>query len=363
VDAVLLGEPMSFWREHMPRGMYLRSGLDWHLDPGNRLTIEAYLEQQGLRPADVEPLSLDFYLGYTRWFAEQAGIHPQPQLVERLDQTADGNLVATLADGASISARRVVLALGMGYFPHIPPEYVALLPAGRYAHTCDLVDLEQLAGKRCLIVGGRQSAFEWAALLGEAGAAEVHLTYRHPTPAFTTSDWSWVSPIVEDMVDNPGWFRALTLEQKTEVQQRLWAEGRLKLEPWLAERIASARLWPGTRIGACDVRQDGALDVTLDSGQILTVDQIILATGYKVDIARVPLLRNGNLLAQIETRDGYPVLDERFGSSVPGLFFTSFAAGQAFGPFFGFTVSARTAARILGAALLQPEPRAIAGRG
>ena len=26
------GSPMSFWYEHMPEGMYLRSACDWHLD-------------------------------------------------------------------------------------------------------------------------------------------------------------------------------------------------------------------------------------------------------------------------------------------------------------------------------------------
>jgi hypothetical protein len=65
---------------------------------------------------------------------------------------------------------------------------ISLLFRGPHSHTCDLVDFAGLRGKRCLIVGGRQSAFEWAALIHEAGAAAVHVCYRHDTPAFKTAD-------------------------------------------------------------------------------------------------------------------------------------------------------------------------------
>jgi hypothetical protein len=34
IDTVVLGQPMVFWREKMPEGMFLRSGPDWHLDAG-----------------------------------------------------------------------------------------------------------------------------------------------------------------------------------------------------------------------------------------------------------------------------------------------------------------------------------------
>src|SRR5213083_2117131 len=32
IDTVAVGRPMGFWKEHMPAGMFLRSGPDWHLD-------------------------------------------------------------------------------------------------------------------------------------------------------------------------------------------------------------------------------------------------------------------------------------------------------------------------------------------
>ena len=57
-------------------------------------------------------------------------------------------------------------------------------------------------------------------------------------------------------------------------------------------------------------------------------------------------------LNRLEIRNGFPVLDEHFGTNIPGLFMTSMAAVQDFGPFFAFTVSVRTSAMLIGQATL-----------
>ena len=55
IKHLMAGKPMEFWLKHMPRGMYLRSACDWHLDPQNIHTIESFLESRGQTPRDVEP--------------------------------------------------------------------------------------------------------------------------------------------------------------------------------------------------------------------------------------------------------------------------------------------------------------------
>ncbi len=192
IEHAIVGEPMGFWKRNMPSGMFLRSACDWHLDPLEIHTIEEFVRRQGKTPADVEPLSLEFYLAYARWFQEQKGIEPIPAVVRRLDrENGDrAGFRAVFEDRRSTRARRVAVAVGFRYFQNVPAELAERLPAGRYAHTCDLVDFRDLKGKRCLILGGRQSAFEWTALLHEAGAATVDVSYRHPTPAFAAADWS-----------------------------------------------------------------------------------------------------------------------------------------------------------------------------
>ncbi len=354
IEHVIVGKTMDFWDSNMPAGMYLRSGCDWHYDPFDKDTIERYLETQHLKPGDVEPLAIDFYLGYCKWFQTQKGISVFPARIERLDYHNDGSpfFEAILQDGKTIVARNVVLALGFGYFKNIPEPYPALFPPGRFAHTCDLVEFAPLKGKRVLIIGGRQSAFEWAAMINEQGADTVYLSYRHATPAFEPADWSWVNPLVEAIVANPDWFRRMTAEEKDRVNRRLWAEGRLKLEPWLAKRITrdTIKLFPQSQVTACRELAGGELEVRVN-GQTIEVDHIILATGYKVNVSQIPLLATGNILTQLEIQDGYPILDDHLQSSVPGLFFTSMCAVQDFGPFFGFTVAVRTSAKLIGPVL------------
>jgi hypothetical protein len=161
-----------------------------------------------------------------------------------------------------------------------------------------------------------------------------------------------VNPIVDAMVEDPTWFRRLSEKEKADVERRLWAEGRLKLEPWLAARTATNRikLFPESHVTSCKELPRGQLEVTLD-GARLVVDQIILATGYKVNVKNIPLLTKSNILARLGIRNGFPVLDEHFQSNIPGLFFTSMCATQDFGPFFAFTAGIRTSAKLIGAAL------------
>jgi cation diffusion facilitator CzcD-associated flavoprotein CzcO len=354
VDYLVVGKPMDFWRSQMPAGMFLRSACDWHLDPTGIHTIEAFLATRGQTPADVEPLSLDFYLDYARWFQEQKGLKIEPVFVDRLDRI-DGAFRAQMENGETIAAVNVVLALGFGNFAHIPSDLAALLPAGRYAHSKDLVDFAPLAGKRVLIIGGRQSAFESAALLREAGAAHVHICYRHPTPRFEPSDWGRANRIVAGLADNPTWFRDLSDEGKADINHWFWTEGRLKLEPWLWPRLdhPEISLWPENQLAGCEARADGALEIRLESGASFPVDQVLFATGYKVEMGRVPLLATGNLLAELATVNGHPRLDEHMQTNIPGLFVTSMAAVQDFGLFFAFTISARLSAHLMGRGIQQ----------
>ena len=356
IDHIIIGRPMEFWRNNMPKGMFLRSACDWHLDVQEVDTIERYVAERGQTPAGVEPLSLEFYHSYVEWFQKGKGIEPREEYVTQLgNQSNSRRFVATTTAGDRIQANRVLLAPGFKYFANVPEDLSGKLPPRRFSHTCDFVDFSNAKGKRFLIIGGRQSAFEWAALLIEAGAAEVHLSHRHDSPSFEPSDWSWVNPIVDGIAKNPMWFRKLSQQEKDDVNRRLWAEGRLKVEPWLESRLATDRvkLWPRTEVDGSEKATNGDLSIKLNNGQSLVVDEIVLATGYKVDISKLPYLSSGNLMDQLQTSNGFPRLDQSFQTSVPGLFITSMPATQDFGPFFGFTIAARTSAQIICNALIK----------
>jgi len=349
LDFLIVGKPFEFWRRHTPKRMLLRSGLDWHIDPLESATLRQYLSGRAEDPTTTEPLteslSREVFLDYLEWFVERKGIEMLPLMVQDLDldRTGDGFL-ATLEEGTKVAAERVVAVPGFASFPSRPEDLLELFPAGRISHTCESVELAAFRDRTCLVVGGRQSAFEWAALMAENGARAVHLTYRHPTPDFAPSDWSWVEPLLARTLEDPRWFRELSPEDRSRLENRFWSEGRRKLEPWLLPRIQRPEitLHPGTRIADCALR-DRHLRVELDSGARLTVDHVLLATGYRVDLRRLGFL--GSLLGRIELDEGYPRLDEGFQSSIPGLFFAGLTTTKAFGPFFGFLVGAPTTAR------------------
>src|SRR5215471_9260003 len=138
IDYVIVGKPMEFWRQHMPRYMFLRSTIDWHFDPAGVYTIEKFLETQNLKPADVDPLSLSFYLSYAQWFQDRAQIEVLPLFIRRLDSVTgdDYRFQATTNDGQTIKASNVVVAPGFKHFRHLPAELVTRLPSGRFSHTC-----------------------------------------------------------------------------------------------------------------------------------------------------------------------------------------------------------------------------------
>jgi len=351
IDHLVLGEPMSFWKKHMPAGMLLRSGCDWHLDPTERHTFSRFLERRGQTAACVEPLSLDFYLEYAEWFQKVNDIQPRALRVTRLAER-DGCFEASLNDNTVLTAKGVLLALGFRPFAHIPEELAALVPAELSSHTCDCAAPARFAGRRVLIVGGRQSAFESAALLAEAGARAVHVCHRHRMPAFVASDWSWVDPLLQRLASEPGGYRSLSESERETLNARFWAEGRLKLEPWLAPRLRhkAIMIHPETRVVGCE-QAGGALRIQLDTGGTVEVDHVLYGTGYKVNMQRVDFLRVGKLIDRIECRDGFPVLDNSLQTTVPGLFITSLLAARDFGLFFAFTAAVRASARIVGRAI------------
>jgi FAD-dependent urate hydroxylase len=346
IDTVVVGRPMGFWREHMPAGMFLRSGPDWHLDAAAVHTLEAYLEEQAIAPAAVDPLPIGLFLDYAEWFRQAKGIEVREDLVAELAKP-DGQFVAVLDSGARVTADAVVAAPGISYFTNLP-AWAGSVPPGRAAHTCDVVQFEELSGARVLIVGGRQSAYEWAALLADHGAERVDLVHRHDVPRFEQVSWRFIDPYVESTVRVPGWWRTLPKGEQDAIVQQFWEVGRLTLEYWLTPRLPSRIIHrrPGTEVVHAQATPAGSeLQVRLSNGEGLLVDHVIFACGYRADLPRVPYL--AGVLDRIEVNDGFPVLDEAFGTSLSSLYLPGFIATRDFGPFFGFVKGTPAAATLI----------------
>ncbi len=346
IETMILGHTMGFWRENMPAGMFLRSGPDWHLDGSGVHTFEAYLDQRQIAPEEVDPIPIDVFLDYADWFMHAKGLDVRDQLVSKLAKP-NGRFEATLDSGRRILADVVVAAPGIRHYLNVP-EWSSSLPPGSAAHTCDLVHFDELAGARVLIIGGRQSAYEWAALIHEHGAAQIDVVHRHDVPRFERVSWRFIDAHVDQTLKVPGYWRNLPRHEQEAIGRRFWEVGRLTLEHWLTPRLSSERIrrWPHTEVAAVTAtagREE--LGVTLSGSERLTVDRIVFASGYRVDVAGIPYL--SSVLGRVDLDDGYPVLDEALQTSLDGLYITGYSATKDFGPFFGFVKGSPAAATLI----------------
>jgi cation diffusion facilitator CzcD-associated flavoprotein CzcO len=355
IETVVLGRPLGFWTDNMPAGMYLRSGPDWHLDASGIHTFEAFLEERGIEAAEVDPVPIAVFVDYARWFQREKGVVVDERLVMSVGLAGDGGehdgtgghrFVVRLEDGAEIVADAVVAAPGVRYFQNLP-DWSAVLPGGICSHTCELVRFDSFADARVLIVGGRQSAYEWAALIGEHGAEQVDIVHRHEVPRFDRVSWRFADEYVDRTVAFPGWWRSLSKPEQEAISRRFWEVGRLTLEWWLTPRLQGERFRrrPGTSVVAASIADGGVARVQLSDGTDLEVDRIVLATGYSAELSRVPYLND--VLPLVASADGFPVLDEAFQTSLPGFFMTGFSGTRDFGPVFGFTKGVPAAAELV----------------
>lgn len=355
IETAVVGRPLGFWTDNMPEGMYLRSGPDWHLDASGVHTFESFLEERGIAAAEVDPVPIGVFIDYARWFQREKGVVVDERLVTSVhvhDEAGGGDrqgvhrFLVRFDDGRDLVADAVVAAAGVRYFQNLP-EWSVGLPDDLCSHTCQLVRFEDFSGARVLIVGGRQSAYEWAALIGEHGAEQVDIVHRHEIPRFDRVSWRFADEYVERIVASPRWWRSLPAAERQAVARKFWEVGRLTLEWWLPPRLKGERFRrrPGTSVISASANGDGTARVQLSDGTELTVDRIVLATGYKADLARVPYL--SELLPLVATADGFPVLDDAFQTSLPGLFMPGFTGTRDFGPFFGFTKGCPAAAELV----------------
>jgi cation diffusion facilitator CzcD-associated flavoprotein CzcO len=350
----VFGPVMGFWERHMPRGMLVRSA--WSAsslsDPHNELTLDAY---EAAQPQPfARPLSGEELPRYGHWFQERAVPDVDQRLVAAVERDGPG-FALTTQDGERHSARRVVIATGLGSFPQRPVQFAGLTDE-LATHSMDVTEPARFAGQSVAIIGCGQSAVETAALVREAGA-EVELIARDPAIRWLIrgEQLRGIDPFlqrilyaptdvgpagVSRLVAMPNLFRRLPRE----LQDRLaYRSIRPAATSWLADRTADVQMTFNRQITDARPDGEGAL-ITLDDGLRRQVDHVILATGYRIDVTGEPIVGD-SLRAQLRLREGYPVLRRGFESSVAGLHFVGAYSAWSFGPIMRFVAGTKFTAR------------------
>jgi thioredoxin reductase len=126
---------------------------------------------------------------------------------------------------------------------------------------------------------------------------------------------------------------------------------------WLRHRIhGKVTLHEGRTVNRIAPVGSGSglrLRATLSDGAELTADHLLLATGFRIDIGRLTML-DPSLRKEIRTTEGVPVLNSRFETTVPGLYFAGMTTLPAFGPLYRFVAGAPATARRIAGAIVAP---------
>jgi hypothetical protein len=352
------GRPMSFWREHMPKGMRLRSPwIATHIaDSGKSFSLDVFARQTALEPQDQLPL--ERFVQYGEWFARQAVPDLDSRKVLRVEKAEPGFRLV-LEDEDVVRARRVVVATGLANQEYRPPQFEAFEPA-LVSHTCEHAGLDKWRGKRVAVVGRGQSACESAALLRAAGS-EVDLICRGevrwvgiaPGDAKQGRDWRWR---LRELLQAPSavgsfpwsWLNELPgIERRLPSNLRSWIgvrSLRAAAARWLMLGLDGVQVLAGRAIRNVSRRGEGVA-VELDDGA-RSYDHVLLGTGYRIDIAKLGLLAP-ELIGNIACTGGSPVLTAGCEASVPGLHFVGSSAVDSHGPLMRFIAGSGYAARSL----------------
>lgn len=359
IETRAFGDVMSFWRGHMPAGMKLRS--QWRAShfsaPGGRYSLNEFVTAGGLK--FEEPIPLEDFIRYGEWFQRQAVPNLDSRKVSRVDRAGE-HFRVILEDGETFESQRVVIAAGLANQAFVPREFQQV-SRELVGHTANDVDLGRFQGRRVAVIGRGQSAMESAVLLAEAGA-EVEVICRGAVNWLGRENAGMdggrsalrgmvkrlrapggVGPFPLDWIaEMPGLLRSWPNGWRSRLSQRCL---RPAAAGWLMPRMGGVRVNAGRAVTG--VREQGReLQLHLNGGTRMTVDYVLLATGYRLDIA-APGILSRSLLDRVRLHPGAgcPVLGRNFESSVSGLHFAGSAAVPSYGPKMRFVAGVDYAAR------------------
>jgi len=356
VDFRVFGNPMHTWLTHMPKGMHLKSeGFASSLyDPNSTFTLEVYCKEKGIPYSTVGlPVPLEVFSAYGLEFQKRFVPELENKLVTSLRRCTDGFQIG-LEDGQKISARRVVMAIGLTHYSYTPPN-LAALPEQFLTHSSRHRTVDKFSGREVAVIGAGASALDLAALLHQAGA-RVQVIARKSTIRFHDPPEK-VEPSFFDQLRNPitgigpGWklflctnaplvFHKMPQEFRLDKVRRILGPAPC----WFTKEQVVGKVGLNVGVNVTEVKvQNGKVNLELSDStgakKALTADHVIAATGYKVDLRRLAFM-DSDLYSRLQSVENTPVLSSNFESSVPGLYFVGASAANSFGPLLRFAFGA-----------------------
>jgi len=368
VDHRIFGKALDTWSAHMPKNMTLKSeGFASNLSAlAADSSIKAWFGQQGIPYADQGlPIALDDFLAYANAFRRRFVPRQEEALVTTLERASSG-FSLTLDTGECVMARRVVMAVGVSLFA-FTPDTLSALPAGTVSHSYDHRDVERFRNKDVAIIGAGSSAIDLAHLL-QASGANPRIVARTEALSYNTAPDPSRDTLLFRLQNPPstigrGWRSYFCAEAPLlfyrlprHLKERAIASHMHPAAGWFMREEVEGRIAMslGRTLAKAEVEK-GRLALTLrtraGADEILHCDHVIAATGYKVDLTRIPFLAPTLRTSIALAPGGSPHVSDNFETSVDGLYAIGLATMEMFGPLLRFMVGAEFAAPRLAAHL------------
>ena len=119
----IFGPPMQSWQSMMPKGMLLKSdGFASSLSsPDNSFSLEQYCKETGQPYAHVGiPVPIETFIAYGLEFQRRLVPNLEQVYITSVKQHPAGFALET-EQGATVLARKVVVAAGITHFAYLPP--------------------------------------------------------------------------------------------------------------------------------------------------------------------------------------------------------------------------------------------------
>ncbi|KAF3001342.1 hypothetical protein E8E13_005959 [Curvularia kusanoi] len=263
---------------------------------------------------------------------------------------SDNKVFRVKTDKAEHLAHVVILAVGPGNAPSIPPVSGLPTPSPHagYTHAMQIkhfppphvtARIQSRRPTTMLIVGGGLTSVQLADLAIARGVAKVHLLTRGPLKVkYFDVDLDWVGKFRN--FNQAAFWSADTDEERFEMiaQARNGGSMTPRYRKILDKHVASGRVVLHTHTELAGVNWDGEreiwTDVKLSTGvAVPAIDYIVFATGIQSDIQTIPFLDSLRSCHPIEYVGGLPCLtdDLMWDKDVP-LFVTGRLAGLRLGP-------------------------------
>ncbi len=300
----------------------------YHLEWGVDESLRRFAETQAVADFSGNP-SVALFNAHAQGVIQEYHLeqHRLAGVVTNIERGAGGwQLTVTGEQPASIEASRVVIALGIGA-PAMPLN--GCPPSALVSHVASL-DLSALKahdwqGRSVLVVGRGPSAFVAAKRFAEAAAA-VTVVAKGGSLTATNGDCAsaWQPP-------------AGRLYQ--EFARLGSAERRERLRSaWITNTTATGAAWSDLlrHYPINHISTEAGLTHWSTAGGVVRVDsigncfhQVVMATGYRWDVAEIGFLRN--LLPRLPVVGGLPILNQTL-EALPGLHFLGGLSALELGP-------------------------------